>query len=665
MQNSRIARLALCFSFTGCAIDDDRRVELPPSEAYVTCEVPDGFELMADGAIVVEGDIAVSTVDELRADCDAGRPWHGFSRTPRSRRFAPYGAGVTAASDKWPGGDVSYMVDPTLPEPDRVVRAIEAWEATDTAIHFHYNFFNDPDYVYFTNGSSCHSPLGRQRGRQDIIVSTSQSAADIVGSGISSHGNVYTWFANGLVMAGSPTELDSVLEAHSYTLPDDYTPDQIVAMAISKDSDRVYTWYDDDTMTVGSTSDLDLYAGPRLYAHPAGKNIIDIDFDSATGFSFTWYDDGTMSQGTSLDLASRKDSALFKVADGELRSRLRGVAFGTGNKVWAWYSDNQVSSGSTIDLDSQDELAEFDIAAFECADYKLVHELGHAIGVAHEHNRTDRGDHVRIFRDNISEAGKRQFDIIGADAADIGNYDINSRMHYESFGFSSNDSPTMLGTRLPGEPVLASLFVDMAISPAGNVYTWWSDNWVTVGHPDDLESVTARYHYSSPKPVSTIVGIGIAPSTSDVYTFYLDGTRSIGHSDNLDTGTGTADYSLPSPYKPGDILSIDIAPSGHFYAWFKDGFVSSGTSTDLGFYTKPVKFKVADGKSRDDVLGIAIATSSSCYAWYKSGSVSSGTSTDLDEDRPLYNFINRLDIITSSRTLTAGDIATVNAMYPN
>jgi hypothetical protein len=61
----------------------------------------------------------------------------------------------------------------------------------------------------------------------------------------------------------------------------------------------------------------------------------------------------------------------------------------------------------------------------------VMHEIGHAIGLAHEHQRPDRDKFIKLIPENIPniEAG---FDIIDDGSFEpIGVYDYDSPMHYE------------------------------------------------------------------------------------------------------------------------------------------------------------------------------------------------------------------------------------------
>jgi len=76
-----------------------------------------------------------------------------------------------------------------------------------------------------------------------------------------------------------------------------------------------------------------------------------------------------------------------------------------------------------------------------CSTSTLIHELGHAVGLLHEHTRSDREDYINVHEDNILEGHEDQFPTWvedGDDAADYGDYDFHSVMHYSSNTFVDN-----------------------------------------------------------------------------------------------------------------------------------------------------------------------------------------------------------------------------------
>ena len=74
-----------------------------------------------------------------------------------------------------------------------------------------------------------------------------------------------------------------------------------------------------------------------------------------------------------------------------------------------------------------------------------AHELGHAIGLWHEHSRLDRDSYIEVHKDNIrSPQDYKHFEIISVntfdEVPDVG-YDIQSIMHYSPFAFAANRIP--------------------------------------------------------------------------------------------------------------------------------------------------------------------------------------------------------------------------------
>lgn len=78
-----------------------------------------------------------------------------------------------------------------------------------------------------------------------------------------------------------------------------------------------------------------------------------------------------------------------------------------------------------------------------CSAGSVMHEIGHALGLEHEHTRSDRDQYIQINWDNIDPDKWHNFDKAPANAELLGQYDYDSIMHYGRANFSVNGMNTI------------------------------------------------------------------------------------------------------------------------------------------------------------------------------------------------------------------------------
>ncbi|CAN7198810.1 M12 family metallopeptidase [Phyllobacterium sp. LjRoot231] len=79
-----------------------------------------------------------------------------------------------------------------------------------------------------------------------------------------------------------------------------------------------------------------------------------------------------------------------------------------------------------------------------CAYGNVVHEIGHVLGAAHEHMRSDQRRYITLHLENAKPDTEDNFKPIPSKYANFGNYCYGSIMHYPKDAFTKNNKPTIV-----------------------------------------------------------------------------------------------------------------------------------------------------------------------------------------------------------------------------
>ncbi|MDR4479684.1 MAG: hypothetical protein R3B37_08080 [Nitrospira sp.] len=179
--------------------------------------------------------------------------------------------------------------------------------------------------------------------------------ANIVGMGIDgTNNNVFAWYRDGTVTAGTTDKLHSRRTPYKYKLPGGKQPTDIVGMAIDGSNGMNFAWYRDGTVSAGSSDNLSSKRLPYKYRLPAGyspDDIVGMGLDDDNNNVFAWYRDGKVSAGTTDNLGSRRAPYPYTLPAGKTAGDIVGMAVdGDNNNVFAWFSDGTVSAGTTENM---------------------------------------------------------------------------------------------------------------------------------------------------------------------------------------------------------------------------------------------------------------------------------------------------------------------------
>lgn len=132
------------------------------------------------GLAVFEGCIILGTIDEIeKSNAAFAQDVAAMPKLLESSSLETKGAGIKGEQYRWKGRVIPYVIDAALPNPARVVAAIDHWN-THTVMKF-VPRTGQTDWLRIkADPRGCASMVGRQGGVQDVILMDGCTTGNII-----------------------------------------------------------------------------------------------------------------------------------------------------------------------------------------------------------------------------------------------------------------------------------------------------------------------------------------------------------------------------------------------------------------------------------------------------------------------------------------------------
>ncbi|MGL5015152.1 MAG: M12 family metallopeptidase [Bacteroidales bacterium] len=197
-----------------------------------------------------------------------------------------------------------------------------------------------------------------------------------------------------------------------------------------------------DSITVEKLDSLHIFEGDIVLSNYQITLIRKSNKSGVMSSAIRYWPNRTVYYDFSSDF-TKQESVMGAIREWESRTSLKFLPRTSGTKSYIQFihDDGNYSSlgmiGGKQYISLHKELSNVGTA---------IHEIGHAIGLFHEHTREDRDQYVRIIYDNIEKNKEHNFKKYGkGNGFDIGEFDFNSIMLYSSYAFPiDKNKPTIV-----------------------------------------------------------------------------------------------------------------------------------------------------------------------------------------------------------------------------
>ncbi len=158
---------------------------------------------------------------------------------------------------------------------------------------------------------------------------------------------------------------------------------------------------------------------------------------------FRW-SEGVVPYTLNSDLSAWQVQQVLRAIDSiHATTRIRLVPREEGHRDYIEFQAGKSQNSCSSYLGRKGGRQTIQLGKNSCYASAVEHEIGHALGLIHEHQRCDRNKHVRIHWGQMNPSYIFNFINLCFMGEDQGEYDITSNMHYGPYAFSRKGQPTI------------------------------------------------------------------------------------------------------------------------------------------------------------------------------------------------------------------------------
>ena len=207
-----------------------------------------------------------------------------------------------------------------------------------------------------------------------------------------------------------------------------------------------------------------------------------------------------------------------------------------------------------------------------CSVVNLIHEIGHSVGLYHEHQRKDRDAHIILLEENLDQRNRHWYSAIHPG---VGPYDYASAMHYGTLSADSKTGRHIIETIPPGLHIRSAGLSQGDIDGLARLYGETPTATTISTNPEGLEILIDGRRTRAPARLDWISGsrhvIEAPVAQTDEDTRYLFGTWSDGEARRHELTAGAertwieasfiVQHRVDTSVTPADSGSVAISPN--------------------------------------------------------------------------------------------------------